>query len=276
MRRGTLLLGAVLLAACSAPPVTAPDQTVTPRPSDATPTEPAPTPTEPAPSPTEPAPSPSEPAPSPTEPAPSPTEQVPTTTPAETASPSAPAETVVVLYRIEVLTTDGATADAADVIADVLTDPRGWSRAGFAFVLADDGPYRIVVAEGDEVDRLCAPYDTDGTYSCQNGPVVALNADRWREATPQWPADLAGYRTMLVNHEVGHLLHLHHPLPQCPGPGLPGPVMAQQSTSLGDCLPNPWPLQWEIELAAARTEPLAPGADHDPADHRPSPPAATE
>ena len=29
------------------------------------------------------------------------------------------------------------------------------------------------------MDRLCRPYDTYGKYSCQNGPVVAFNADRW-------------------------------------------------------------------------------------------------
>ena len=273
MRRRTVLPVAVLLAACSASPGAAPDDTVPPRPtvaaSEATAPDPPSIPADTAP--------PAVTDALPTEPEPLPTQ--PTTTepaPPETVSPSASAETVVVLYRIEVLTADAASADAADVIADVLTDPRGWSRAGFAFVRVEEAPYRIVVADGDEVDRLCAPYDTGGTYSCQNGPVVALNADRWREATPQWPADLDGYRTMLVNHEVGHLLHLHHPLPQCPGPGLPAPVMAQQSTSLGDCLPNPWPLQWEVDLAAARAEPLAPGAEHDPSDHRPSPPAVTD
>jgi hypothetical protein len=179
---------------------------------------------------------------------------------------------VDVAYRIEVRTSDEATADATEIVHAVLTDPRGWSRAGFRFVLDPDAAYTVVIAEGPEVDELCHPYETWSTYSCQNGPVVALNADRWRYGTEQWPADLDSYRVMLVNHEVGHLLHLHHPDPQCPGAGLPAPVMAQQSTSLGDCLPNPWPLQWEIDLAVQRLEPLAPPADHDPSDHRPAPP----
>lgn len=181
---------------------------------------------------------------------------------------------VDVRYRIETRTTDPATADFAETVHAVLTDPRGWIRAGFRFVPDAEAPYAVILAEGGEVDALCAPYETWGDYSCQNGPVVALNADRWRGATPQWPADLASYRVMLVNHEVGHLLHLHHPDPQCPGPGLPAPVMAQQSTSLGDCLPNPWPLEWEVALAAQRQEPLAPPAGHDPSGHRPSPPPA--
>lgn len=197
------------------------------------------------------------------------------TTPSADDPASEPARrTDVIAYRTEVRTDDAATADFPDVVGDVLTDPRGWRRAGFEFVEDPEARYRIIIAGGDEVDRLCAPYETGGRFSCQNGPVVAINADRWRHATEAWPADLEAYRVMLVNHEVGHLLHLHHPDPQCPAPGLPSPVMAQQSSGPGPCRAHSWPLQWEVDLAAERREPLAPGADHDPSDHRPRPPAA--
>ncbi len=158
-------------------------------------------------------------------------------------------------------------------VEDILTDPRGWQRAGFTFTFDDpEAPYRIVLGEGADVDELCLPMDTYGAYSCQNGPVVALNADRWRTATSSWTETVEEYRTMLVNHEVGHLLHLHHPEPQCPGPGFPAPVMMQQSSELGECTANPGPLQWEVDLAAEQAEPLAPPASHDAWDHRPSPP----
>lgn len=179
-----------------------------------------------------------------------------------------------IAYRVEVRTGDPATARFPEVVGDVLADPRGWRRAGVVFVRDRAAPYRIVIAEGHEVDRLCEPYETGGRFSCQNGPVVAINAERWRHATADWPGSLAAYRVMLVNHEVGHLLHLHHPDPQCPEAGLPSPVMAQQSSGAGPCRAHPWPLQWEIDLVAQRREPLAPGADHDPSDHRPEPPAA--
>jgi hypothetical protein len=139
---------------------------------------------------------------------------------------------------------DPALADAADVVEQVLADPRGWSRAGFRLVREPGATFVVVLAEADEVDRLCRPYDTFGLYSCQNGPVVALNAERWRTATPEWTGDLDTYRQMLVNHEVGHLLGQHHPpAPQCPVPGELALVMAQQSTELDGCLPNPWPLR---------------------------------
>ncbi|HVE99247.1 MAG TPA: DUF3152 domain-containing protein [Mycobacteriales bacterium] len=166
---------------------------------------------------------------------------------------------MVVRYRIERRTEDAVTAGFADVVTSTLTDPRGWQRAGFRLIEAADAAYVVVLAEAAEVDRLCRPYDTYGTYSCQNGPVVALNADRWRTATPEWTGDLATYRQMLVNHEVGHLLGQHHPpSPQCPLRGRPALVMSQQSTELGGCRPNPWPLPAEIVRAARHDEPLAP------------------
>lgn len=220
-------------------------------------------------------------APAPTAATTTPTSPTPTApdtgSPRPTASSAAPPASTspagtVVRLRIERQTDDVATADFVATALDVLTDDRGWRRAGFAFELDEDAPFLLVLAEPAEVDRLCLPYDTGGRFSCQNGPVVALNADRWRQATETWTGSLAAYRTYLVNHEVGHLLHLHHPRPQCPGAGLPAPVMLQQSTELGACTANPWPLPWEVDLAATRAEPLAPPADHGVDDHRPSPP----
>ncbi|MEO7836279.1 MAG: DUF3152 domain-containing protein, partial [Acidimicrobiales bacterium] len=90
-------------------------------------------------------------------------------------------------------------------------------------------------------------------------PVVALNADRWRTATPKWTGDLDSFRRMLVNHEVGHLLGMRHPKPQCPGLGRVAPLMNQQSTELNGCRPNPWPLDDEIARAGRHDQKLAPG-----------------
>lgn len=182
----------------------------------------------------------------------------PTTAPSGTLPAGEPEAVVEVRYRVERRTGDEATATFAAVVDETLQDPRGWERARFRLVRDDHAEYAIVIAEGAEVDALCHPYETWSTYSCQNGPIVAINADRWRRATPKWTGDPATYRQMLVNHEVGHLLGQHHPEVQCPERGQPAAVMAQQSTELDGCLPNAWPLPWEIELAARHEEPLAP------------------
>ncbi len=176
-----------------------------------------------------------------------------------TSTQGAPTE-IEIRYRLERRVADEATAGFEAVVGATLTDGRGWSGAAYRFVRDDaGGDYRIVLAEGGEVDALCLPYDTYGKYSCQNGPVVALNADRWRTSTDKWTGNLDDYRRMLVNHEVGHLLGLKHPRPQCPAVGRPAPIMNQQSTELDGCLPNPWPLDAEVKTAARHDRKLAPG-----------------
>jgi hypothetical protein len=166
---------------------------------------------------------------------------------------------VVIRYRVERRPTDAATADFASTVRATLTDPRGWQRGDVQLVEDPRADHLIVLAEPDETQRLCLPYDVYRRYSCQNGPVVALNAERWRTATPKWTGTLPAYRQMLINHEVGHLLGLRHPDgQQCPHPGLAAPIMAQQSTELDGCLPNPWPLPDEVALLATHTLPLAP------------------
>jgi len=171
---------------------------------------------------------------------------------------------VEVRYRIENRSADPDLADFAATVEQVLSDPRGWSRARFRLVRDDrSAPFAVVLAEPGEAHELCLPYDVYRAYSCQNGPIVVLNADRWRHATPQWTGNLATYRVMLVNHEVGHLLGQKHPDVQCPTRGQPAAIMAQQSTELDGCLPNPWPLDHEIARAARHDLPLAPPYERD-------------
>ncbi|MEU8245553.1 DUF3152 domain-containing protein [Nonomuraea sp. NPDC048916] len=144
----------------------------------------------------------------------------------------------VVRYLVEVeggLPFDGETFAAA--VHRTLNDPRGWAR----FQRVDHGPVRVRVALSSPAmtDRLCLPLRTGGGLSCWNGTRSLINARRWATGVPQYDGDLAAYRDYMISHEVGHSLGHGHA--DCPGPGLPAPVMAQQSKSLGGCRPNPWP-----------------------------------
>lgn len=189
-----------------------------------------------------------------------------TASPAPTTGPSRPAAShapgtprpspglVEVRYRVDVRVPDGD--GFASFLAETMAHPHGWRRAGFVVVEDPAAPYVVVIAEGDQTHALCLPYDVGGQFSCQNGPLVAINAQRWRHGVPHWTGGLESYRRMLLNHEMGHLLGQRHR--PCPGPGRVAPVMFQQSGGLGGCTPNAWPLDGEIERAARHDLKLAP------------------
>lgn len=177
----------------------------------------------------------------------------------------------IIPLRFESHIADMSDEDLATQALATLNDPRGWSQAGFSYTNDPDSEYRVILAEPDEVDALCAPLGTGGRVSCQNSNVVALNANRWRSATPDWDQGLDDYRHYLYNHEVGHLSGQFHPVGRCPIPGEPEAVMAQQTKGLEGCTGNPWPLDWEIERAKERPLMLAPGPNDEPKERAVNP-----
>jgi hypothetical protein len=170
----------------------------------------------------------------------------------------------VVALRFESRVVDVSAAEFAAEAMGILTDRRGWVQAGFTFVEDSDSDYLVVLAEPAEVDKLCLPLETKGFASCQNGPVVALNAQRWRNAVDHWDGDLALYRAYLVTHEVGHLIGQRHPTPRCPIPGRPAGVMEPQTGGLRGCVGNAWPRDWELVHARVRPVVYAPWPDWGP------------
>jgi hypothetical protein len=180
------------------------------------------------------------------------------------ARPAESVEVVDVPLRVESRVPDVSTEELTRFVSATLDDPRSWSSAGFRFRVSPDAPFRVVLAEGPEVDRLCAPLRTASKVSCQNGPVVALNADRWRVGVGEWDAGIEEYRHYVVNHEVGHLVGQRHPEPRCPDRGALAAVMEQQTKGLVGCRANGWPLWWELERAAARPAVLAPPPEWGP------------
>jgi Protein of unknown function (DUF3152) len=150
--------------------------------------------------------------------------------------------------RIEI--EDGLSIDAecfADAVIGILADERGWGRHGDLSFRRADGEhwdFKLILASPELVDRLCAPINTGGEFSCRNGNVVAINLDRWEHGAAPFGDDLLTYRRYLINHETGH--RLGHSHVACGTPGGPAPVMMQQSKTTGACLPNGWPLDGEL------------------------------
>lgn len=159
--------------------------------------------------------------------------------PAVPASPSGSTEDVDVRVTVEI--EDGLPFDpgaTAGAVTTILQDRRGWSGTTFAHV-ATEADLRILIATPATTDQLCAPLETRGRVSCRNGGLVILNALRWAYATNDYVDAVPDYRRYLVNHEVGHALGQQHV--ECPAPGLPAPVMQQQTYGLDGCRRNPWP-----------------------------------
>ncbi len=158
---------------------------------------------------------------------------------------------------------DVTSAELESPALAILNAPTGWVQSGFTFVADDASELLVVLAEGSRVDELCLPLETFGSVSCQNGSVVALNADRWRRGGRDWDSTVEAYRVYLVNHEVGHLIGLRHPADRCPvGEGLSA-VMEPQTNNLVTCAGNGIPLEWEIEWARRRPAVVGPNPDWD-------------
>src|SRR4051794_35327125 len=90
--------------------------------------------------------------------------------------------------------------------AATLADPRGWSLGGsirFARV-ESGGDFILWLAEASTMSSFSSVCDS--TYSCQAGPNVIINDDRWAGGSPPLNMGLDDYRHMVVNHEVGHWL----------------------------------------------------------------------
>ncbi len=148
-------------------------------------------------------------------------------------------------YRVEV--EKGITISPEDVAAQVertLADPRGWTADGHsAFQRVSSGPtdFKVSLATPATVDKVCAEggLDTGGKVNCSVNHDVMVNLRRWVLATEFYPKDVIGYRSLIINHEVGHFLGHGHVT--CPGEGRSAPAMMQQIKGLLGCVPNVWP-----------------------------------
>lgn len=146
----------------------------------------------------------------------------------------------------------GDLTEFSDTVFSTLNDPRGWPRAGAVFQEADGTDpnacsMTLTLAAADQMTSFST--ECSDEYSCRVGNDVIINIDRWNNATEGWRnagGTVERYRTMVINHEVGHRLgHLDNEL-TCPAVNQPAPLMQQQSMDLLGCVPNEWPLDEEL------------------------------
>lgn len=142
-----------------------------------------------------------------------------------------------------------ARAEFAGLVTRVLNARRGWGAGeiGFRRVGRPPARFRVALTSPGTTDRMCAPLDTQGIYSCHQDGRAILNAFRWRRGAKSYRGKLDRYRIYLVNHEVGHALghSAHRP---CPAAGARAPLMMQQTKGVGPCRANPWPTAAEREI----------------------------
>jgi len=161
---------------------------------------------------------------------------------ADVAAAAAGSQGTLHRYAVAVETSSKLNADrTAARIADVLNDPRSWTGAGevrFALVNKTKANLTVYLASGRSAASLCGS-TTESAWTCVKGRTVVINAERWKSGTQTYSGNLAGYRTYLVNHAIGHLLGKNHA--KCGGSGKKAPVTMQQSVDLNGCDANPWP-----------------------------------
>ena len=150
----------------------------------------------------------------------------------------------------------GDLTEFANTVFSTLNDPRGWPRAGAVFHENEGADpntdpnacnMTLTLAAADQMTSFST--ECSDEYSCRVGNDVIINIDRWNNATEGWlnaGGTVERYRTMVINHEVGHRLgHLDNEL-TCPAVNQPAPLMQQQSMDLLGCVPNEWPLDEEL------------------------------
>lgn len=150
----------------------------------------------------------------------------------------------------------GEQAAFARQAGDILNQLDGWALGGtvrFASRSSCTGTgFTLWLASPARVDAFSP--GCSALYSCRVGRNVIVNRDRWLGSTASWRnagGALDDYRTMVVDHEVGHWLG--YGPSSCPGSGQAAPVMMQQSISLQGCRPNPRPTTTERQrLASSR------------------------
>ncbi|MEE1297005.1 MAG: DUF3152 domain-containing protein [Bifidobacterium sp.] len=145
----------------------------------------------------------------------------------------------------------GSSEAFANTVYRTLNSTKGWPRAGVVFEPTSDTnacDVTLTLSAPDQVTTFSTMCSAE--YSCRVGSDVIINKKRWDNAVDDWlnasDVTLADYRTMVINHEVGHALGHIDNEQTCSVEGAQAPLMQEQSMSLRGCKPNIEPLDSEL------------------------------
>ena len=142
--------------------------------------------------------------------------------------------------RFTTVVEPGVVYDPKQFARDVeiyLSDPDGWVSRGYEFEYVERSP-RVIIHLATPA-QIHAAGCAQSSLSCaeMSGQHIRLNSARWSGAhSNHSKLSLDDYRQYMVTHEMGHILGHDHV--SCPGPGLPAPLMMQQTLGIGACTPN--------------------------------------
>jgi hypothetical protein len=126
--------------------------------------------------------------------------------------------------------------DVAQVVADVLNDPRSWAGSGevrFSLVKSrSKADFVVSLVTAATATKACPK-----ALVCKKGSKLVIPASAWAKA-PGAFSSVDDYRAYLVNHAVG--IYQGKEPATCPGKGKSAPVMQQQWEDLGGCVANAW------------------------------------
>ncbi len=140
---------------------------------------------------------------------------------------------------------DGASGVNANSGADSSSSAAADSAANSA-----DCDFTLWLSEASQVLSFSSYCSVE--YSCRVGNAVIINQSRWNEPTSSWlngGGNLENYRTMVLNHEVGHRLGHMDNENVCQAANGPAPLMQEQSISLRGCSIRWWPQSLELWTA---------------------------
>ncbi len=131
-------------------------------------------------------------------------------------------------------------------IVNSIDEKRGWRRLGYEFEYIPNTKrnidFVIYMSSNEKIIKEC---DLNG-LSCAITPdnIIYLNYTNWRKGIKKTKLNNDDYRTMIVLHELGHILGRGHY--EFGKPNTKAPLMSTQ-TLLGckNHKPNCFPLHWE-------------------------------